>query len=466
MHGRILRAEVEIPAERLLPGPCGYRVRVDGGKADSRPCRIPLHYDSFQNSPDDKLISDPRFQAQNTYAILMRTLARFEQALGRRVSWGFHGHQLRVVPQAFEQANAFYSATERAILFGYFPGRSGTVYTSLSHDIVAHEGTHAIVHGLRRRYLDPSSPDQSAFHEGFADIIALLSVLSLPAIVAAVLGSSTLKPEQISPETLRRSLLFGVAQQMGQELSQMRGQPLRRSIELPASPAWKSDPAFAEPHRRGEILVAAVMNALLEVWLRRTKELGTLDRDRMAAEAADTADRMLTMCIRALDFCPPTNILFSDFLSAMLTADHEMAPDDNRFRFRDTLLKSFRRYGFRPTSKGELGMWEPPDGRLRYERSHLESLQRDPDEVFRFVWENRRSLRLCDAAETYVQSVRPALRVGSDGFMLRETVAEYVQRVRIRCADLSAWKIRVPNGMPADHQVTLWGGGVLIFTCA
>ena len=64
-------------------------------------------------------------------------------------------------------------------MFGYFPGRSQMVYCCLSHDIVAHETTHALLDGLRERYTDPSSPEQAAFHEGFADIVALLSVFAL-----------------------------------------------------------------------------------------------------------------------------------------------------------------------------------------------------------------------------------------------------------------------------------------------
>jgi len=460
-NGKILRAEIEIPAERLLPGPCGYRIVVD--PAGSSPCRIPIHRDPFATASDERLLSDSRFHAQNSYAILMRTLARFEQALGRRVSWGFPGHQLQVATHAFQQANAYYSARTKSILLGYFSGVDGTVYTALSHDVIAHEGTHALVHGLRRRYFDPSSPDQAAFHEGFADVIALLSALSLPSVVASLLGSATLRPEDLSPEYLRKSLLFAMAHQMGQEISKVRGQPLRRSIQIAPSSAWKRDPEFAEPHRRGEILVAALMNALLEVWLRRLRQLGTLDAHRVSAEAADTADRLLSISIRSLDFCPPTDLLFSDFLSAMLTADREISPDDSRFEFRKTILKSFARYGLRPTSKGDHGVWEPPEGRLRYDRSHLDSLQRDPDEVFRFLWENRKALGVREGADTYVQSVRPAMRVGRDGFVLRETVAEYIQRMRLSASSLKSLALRTPKGMPADHPVTLWGGGALIF---
>ena len=74
-------------------------------------------------------------------------------------------------------------------MFGYFAGTNDeTICSCLSHDVVAHETTHALVDGLRERYTDPSSPDQAAFHEGFADIVAILSIFSLPEVVAAGLG--------------------------------------------------------------------------------------------------------------------------------------------------------------------------------------------------------------------------------------------------------------------------------------
>jgi len=484
---RILTAQVDVAAEDLAPGPSGHRVQIiDYDSSNNtlyKPAKI-TDGDLYERASDSKLLSDPGFHAQNVYAIVMRTLARFELALGRRVSWGFDGHQIKVAPHAFADANAFYSEQDRALMFGYFQGEESMVFACLSHDVIAHEATHALVDGLRQRYTDPSSPEQAAFHEGFSDVVALLSIFALPAIVETIIdmGATNKKnaPEMINAssltkEKLRGSALFGLADEMGQELSGIRGNPLRRSAELPPSKTYIDSPEFMEPHKRGEIFVAAMMNAFIEVWVNRLKGLGQqsrggLDRKRVVEEGANIAEYLLTMSIRALDYSPPVDLQFCDFLSALLTADREMRPDDSRYNFRRTLLKSFESYGLPPASNpkstsagGERGLWDPPRVSLTYDRIHFEPMQRDPDEVFRFIWENRKALELFEDAYSHVLSVRPCLRIGPDGFALRETVGEYMQMITLTASELKPLGIKAPPDMPPETEITLYGGGALVF---
>jgi hypothetical protein len=74
-------------------------------------------------------------------------------------------------------------------------------------------------------------------------------------------------------------------------------------------------------------------------------------------------------------------------------------------------------------------------------------MRSDKDEVFRFLWENRKPLEveLRKGAFTEVLSVRPCVRVGPDGFTLRETVAEYYQVARLTPAELERADIPVPK---------------------
>lgn len=480
--GRILRAKIAIPAETLEPGPVGYRVRVidydathDTLYAPQPVPPAPEGGDPFARFSDARLESDPLFHRHNAYALVMRTLARFELALGRRIGWGFYGHQLTVAPHAFADANAFYSEDDQALLFGYFPGRKGMVFTALAHDVIVHETTHALVDGLRGRYTEPSSPDQAAFHEGFADVVALLSVFSLRSVVEMMIdrspgaiGRKALNVRLLTVDALRRSMLFGLAEQVGQELGTSRGQALRKSLELvPDTRYYLSEEEFKEPHRRGEILVAAVLTAFIEIWAARLVALvegrTRVDRARVVEEGADIADCLLTSAIRALDYAPPVDITFGDYLSAFVTADREIRPNDIRYELRTHMVESFGRYGIRPASPERGGFWIPAPPGLDDSRTHFESMQHDPDEVFRFVWENRDSLGLHEEAFTRVTSVRPCTRVGADGFILRETVCEYLQILEPLASELSDLQIRKPQGMPDDLKLKLFGGGILIF---
>lgn len=508
-RGRLLLAKVDVPHEMLDDGPTGYRVKVvdfdasanrlyrphryrqdaDGSVVD--PFALPDRLDAARRRAFDRsLLGNPNFHAQNTYAIVMRTLARFEFALGRRVAWGFGGHQLHVAPHAFHDANAYYSARDRALMFGYFRGTRGargtkgtTVFTSLSHDIVAHEATHAILDGLRNRYTDPSGPDQAAFHEGFADLVALLSVFSLKPIVALALtlgevpirrnGMRLVRADALAAPELAASILFGIGKEFGQQLEGMRANALRRSIGLEPDTGYLRDPEYDEPHSRGEILSAAMLRAFLALWLSRVRQLGTFgpglyNLDAVVEEGAKVAEHLLTIAIRALDYCPSVDLEFGDYLAALLTADAEVAPDDSRFGYRDVIAKTFASYGIvvPRESTDARGCWRAfaHNDAIRYHRTNFESMLRDSEENFRFVWENRDVLGVDPRGYTRVISVRPCIRRGPDGFTLRETICEYIQIAELFAAELGVYPgIARPDGMSSRQRVTVYGGGVLVF---
>jgi hypothetical protein len=75
------------------------------------------------------------------------------------------------------------SASEKSV--ENLPG--GHNFNCLSHDVVAHETTHALLDGLHPRYKDPTSPDMLAFHEAFADIVALFQHFTIPAVLFAAI---------------------------------------------------------------------------------------------------------------------------------------------------------------------------------------------------------------------------------------------------------------------------------------
>jgi hypothetical protein len=488
--GAIVTDLVTFPYEDVEAGPIGHRVHVvdyDSSTATMYP-PAPLKSGGMTaNVSKRTILATPDFHAQNVYGLVMSTVARFERALGRRAPWGFSAHQIKVVPHAFAVANAFYSPDAEALLFGYYERDGKTVFTCLSHDVVVHETTHALLDGMRRRFTRPSSPDQAAFHEAFADVVALLSIFSMPKVVEIVVDQAAAKAAEpgetpaaesglVGMKTfdgvnLVNSALFGIAEQLD-DLNPdfQRVGALRRSVTLMAEPGILDLPQFAEPHRRGEIVVAAIMQTFLAVWQRRLQpfrvgNVDVIDRTRAIEEGAAVADQLLTMCIRGLDYTPPVHIDFSDFLSAVLTADREVRPNDTRLALRSTLRETFMGFGVGPTRGGDgEGCWSRvEDGMLRHEGVRFSNAQSDPTEMFRLIWANRTKLQLPLTAYCRIADLAPCLRIApEDGLPVRETIAICLQYVKVPASDLGQFGLRRPSGMPETTEVALEGGSTLI----
>ena len=232
---------------------------------------------------------------------------------------------------------------------------------------------------------------------------------------------------------------------------------------------WQDDPDWEEPHRRGEVLVSAVLNAFLAVWIARIGGLGLVERGkydgaRVVEEGAAAAEHLLTICIRALDYAPSTDLQYADYLCALLTADKETVPDDSRYGYRQVIRRSFAALGIEPLSrKASDGCWEPFDAPVSYRNLRFESLQRNTDEAFRFIWENFLTLKLAKEAYTEVQAVRPIARVAPDGIIVRETVIDYLQILTVRGHELASLGLKRPPELPTGKEVRLYGGGVLVF---
>jgi hypothetical protein len=400
----INHAVFEIPWEgKLSPGPRGEYVEVLDYDPASGCWYEPVDLNAVNLLAQDGLApseGNPQFHQQMVYAVAMNTITHFERALGRQVLWSPRydadapsGEQetfvrtLRIYPHALRAANAYYSPQKKALLFGYFQGQTGTVFGCLSQDIVAHETTHALLDGMHRRYVEDNHPDTLAFHEAFADLVALFQHFTFPEVLKHQIARTRGDLET-------QSLLGELAQQFGEATG--RYGALRNAIgETGADGKWKllePNPALlkhaTEAHERGSILVAAMFSAFLAIYKVRTKGIialasagsGILPQgalhpnlvDALANEATRTAQHFLGMSIRALDYCPPFDITYGDYLRALITADYDMVAND-KHGYRVALIESFRRWGITPqglkTLSEEQLRW--PYARLEYEHSDV-----------------------------------------------------------------------------------------------
>jgi len=479
-------AIINVPFEPLRPGPEGAVLKViprDLESGDVYRALTPDAIDVLIRSGRPPSPADPRFHQQMVYAVGSEVYAAFQRALGRRVAWGFdrdisaddpEGTHLLLCPHAGLFRNAYYDPLAGALRFGYFradddvTGRNvpgGFVFTCLSHDIVAHEMTHALLDGLRSHFTVPSSPDVLGFHEGFADVIAILQHFSYPQVVRAAIGNSRGSVSQTE-------VLVGLARQFGHTTGGKR--PLRTAVEVTDTGeikprAYRAD---AEQHEMGSVLVSAVFDAFVTLYRRKTAryvrlatngtgvlpphELPADLQEVLAEEASTLASQFLSICIRAIDYCPPVDLRLGEYLRALITADYDLVPDDP-WGYREAWIEAFSRHKIYPPNVRTLAedelRWQAPDPEIPSELglsfATLEFVgdpgcPASPDELTRqaklvgamvtrhfdqFGLMHQRDARPNEQVDLpRVQSVRSCRRVGPDGQVVFDLVAEVTQR--------------------------------------
>jgi hypothetical protein len=491
---------IEVKYEKLLPGPTGKKIAVidyDGAND--------LYYEPVDLDDPGLLIrgglnpteSDPRFHQQMVYAVVSETIQHFETALGRRIRWRLDErlpdaqgkfkkgampgdiYRLNLYPHAMISANAAYTPSAKGILFGYFrasdtdPGRNlpgQTVFTCLSHDIIVHETTHAVLDGIRTYFSEQSNPDVPAFHEAFADLAALFrhfshqeALLDTIQKTGGRLYQYHLKPDsgitekegaRIQGQFAADNPLVGLAQQFGE--ARGTGKALRSALGAPPNAKLIKDPDL-EPHERGAILVSAVFDAYFTIYLRRTADLfrvyraggGNSDSDELSGSMANllaevasrTAEDLFQICARAIDYCPPVDITFGDYLRAVMTAHRDFYPTDKE-GVRDAFMQAFRLRGIVPDDAQYFSeqslcwpqvpqeMLPPVEGLIFGDPNGLTNEEKDINgEVLRaYARKNAARLGFLTGHLITVPSYHPAFRLAPDGSLHIDMVVEMSQK--------------------------------------
>jgi hypothetical protein len=504
-------ATVNVPYEPLEPGPRGALLEVDpnDGARNVRYRAVDLEdpkvliTNGRTPSPSDHL-----FHQQMVYAVASTVCSAFQTALGRHISWGFdrvaragpqehaaavglagpavadERSRLLLRPHAACERNAYYDKARGEVCFGYFragervTGRNppfGYVFTCLSHDIIAHELSHALLDGLRQQFTVPSGPDVLAFHEAFADLVAVFQHFSYEQVVRAAIAKSR--------GSLRDAeLLSGLAQQFGDTTGLLRALRLAVDELAPSgAPRRTYANAGAEPHELGAVLLAAMFDAFTTVYERKTApyvrlatngtghlppgELPAELQTIMGKEASRLANQILTMCIRAIDYCPPVDLTLGEYLRALITADYDLVPDDP-WGYREALIDAFWKRELYPQHVSSLSedalLWRPPGMRippvsrlafaelrfagdparpagaaeLRRQACALGALVSQPEltATFGLAPPDHHALGGDTVDPPTVESVRSTRRVGPDGQVVFDLVAEITQRRAVRAS--------------------------------
>jgi hypothetical protein len=396
---------------------------------------------------------------------------------------------LKLYPHAMQQANAYYSPQAHGILFGYFTaGKTGQgrnlpgqlVFTCLSQDIIAHEVTHAVIDGIRTYFMEPTNPDVLAFHEGFADLCALFSHFSqrnalldtiqrtggrlyqtelaptAPGPNGSVKTTEEAKSDEkikIAAQLRQMNPLIQLAIQFGQARGEKYG--LRSALGTPPNSS-DINRNVNDPHFRGSIFVAAVFDAFFSVYMERANDLFRIYRatsigrtderdpdlpgplaELLADYASETSVLFFELCARAIDYCPPIDLTFGDFLRALITVSKDLDPVD-KLGVRDALMEAFRLRGIYSETASFFSedalswprcdlppipglIFGSPNGLTTTEKNH------NGDVLRAWAKEYRAALHLDPNLPVHVPSFHPVFRTKENGRLRVEMVVEVIQ---------------------------------------
>lgn len=387
-------AVLNVPFEPLDKGPTGLLFEVKEENYHAGPTDLETR-SVLINRGFAPSRSEPAFRQQMAYAVATSVHAGFRKALGREVHWAFGEDQpapvrLKIQPtDRTLHANAVYDRDRGEIRFGVYPAQEpandaktaakvdaktlpgGMTFTCLSHDIVAHETAHALIDGLRPNLLLGGN-ESRALHEALADLVAVFQHFSYPEVLIPALAQSR-------GRVAKAKLLTDLATQFGWTTGE--GRALRTVIDVKGEAVFKPG---LKPHELGGVLVSAVFEAFTKVYQRKVQRLvrlasggssilpeGDLSEplcEALAERAARLAQQFLSLVIRALDYCPPVDITFGDFVRAMITADLDLIPDDP-WGYRDALIEALRRRSIPvanvPNLATESLVWRSPQRQIR-----------------------------------------------------------------------------------------------------
>jgi hypothetical protein len=186
----------------------------------------------------------------------------------------------------------------------------------------------------------------------------------------------------------------------------------------------------------------------------------------LAAEASRIAELFFSVCARALDYLPPVDVTFGDFLRAIITADRDLFPSDS-YGVRNAVMQSFRSRGIVPEdaqffSEDALRWPEVGDGALPRvtdlafgDPNGLTDDEKDANAKVLLAYARANAAALGFAPPAHdieVPSFHPMFRTDEDGSLKVDMVVEMVQQ-RV---------VPVDPAVPGLGTVRLRGGVTLM----
>ncbi|MGJ5176526.1 serine protease [Bradyrhizobium oligotrophicum] len=352
----------------------------------------------------------------HVWAVLQRALDFFEGGfgLGRRISWGFDGNRLIVVPHAGNGRNAFYDRQSKSLQLYYFDDGPERIYTCLSSDIVNHEFAHAVLDGVRPHFVEAIVPETAAFHEFVGDLTAILIAFRNNDFRNYLVEES--KGDLGTDNDLNR-----LAEQFGK--AAYGRDYLRTARNCKTLSKLKGE---QRPHLLSEVLTGAMFDIIIAL-----SKYYIDKRGRTISEAFwDTIQRMQQMAIQPLDLLPPVDVTFNDYAKAVLRMEEIANPSDPD-DYRGLMIKAFRARDILDDADVE----ELTKPRQVFNRPVLDVFHEVDDfsssrsEAYRFLDDNRDRLFIPPNVDVIVSDLYVSHKLSRQGRRLpKQIILQYIWR--------------------------------------
>lgn len=435
----------------LTDGPTSARITVEdryeteAGTYTPEPVKWDARGHCFvdaRGQPITPRLNNDQFHQINVWAIAQRILEFYEDftVLGRPVPWGFNGNRLIIKPHATTDAKETgYNPDSRTLEFAIIHQSNHTVYNCLSHDIIAHETGHAVLDGIRPYFYDSWSLETLAFHEFVADLTAILSSLRNNFVRKIFINYL----EKNLPE---KDFLANISEEFGKAISNSDFiRSAQNKVTMDDVYQLQKDRPDNAAHDSSQVLTGLIYDLLLKLYK------GYRQRKRTPHQASwDATKRLTQMALQPLDFLPPVDVAFSDYIEAFLIRDQLFDPEDQH-EYRPLFRELCEERKIKVPEAGQL-----PKRPRNLANPQVDGLLASRTSAYKYIHANREALCI-PAKRDVIVDVYASQKVDRTFFRLpQEIIVQYIWKEDVQ---LKGKEFETLN----TKEVPLLCGGTLVF---
>lgn len=215
---------------------------------------------------------DRRFVFWQCRESAIRTLEAWESISSRLRLWQSGNRQLEISHNHGLGLEALYD--RRRLSFYRWESSDPHTYTAASVDAVAHEVGHAILDALRPDLWNSLYPEVVAFHEGFADCIALVTGLFDRLQREALIARAPTPRQALAPATFTGAIAESVAEAFAGSypandpatIARQCNNELKWSIPTTLPPTAPGAALSMEPHSFGRIFAGCFYDVIRNIY--------------------------------------------------------------------------------------------------------------------------------------------------------------------------------------------------------